>query len=207
MDVFIIFEKNVSHLIGMPFLAVGKLAVIRDILLTTQLLSFTVHVAEIDGVSVTGERGGGAAFRGRGVRHTGRGLISHHVLAFVVTALVHRAHHLKSLDRIANVAVPVVHSRRVNGLRSGRRLVPRFRDSIRLHRRVDRQTSGHASETVLMIQERGRIDRSGDYASSGDRALQDRSSGQLATLFAHRLPQPRLFRVVHVICGTGERLR
>ena len=116
----------------------------------------------------------------------------------------HCAHYLQSLDRIGHVTdVPIGrgHSGRVNRLWARRRLEPRFRDPVRLHGRVHRQVGrGHATETVLMIQEAGGCDRARDHARPSDRALQDRSSGQLAALFAHRLPQSRLLRIVHVVC-------
>ena len=190
------------YLIRMPLLAIGEFAVLHTLLAAQ--LPLPVDVGEVDGVPVARERG--TALGSHRVGHAGNRLVPHRVLAFVEATLMgHRAHYLQSLDRIGHVAhVPIVrcHAGRVDRLGPRGRLEPRwFRDTVRLHGRVHRQAGGgHATETVLMIQKAGGCDRARDHARPCDRALQDRSPRQLAALFAHRLPQSRLLRIVHVVC-------
>lgn len=136
--------------------------------------------------------------------------------------LMHRAHRLQSLDRIAvHASVPVAaDSRRMDRLRMMRGLKPDLgRPMGAPHagppHRHGRHRRGHAVETMLMLVQEAAGQRRGDGRRAADRgcarvrdrdrALQDRAPGTLAALLAHRFPQPRLLRVVHVICGERER--
>lgn len=183
----------------MPLLAVDKVDVLGGGFLPADL---PFRDREIRRVSVGGEGRGHGAFRRTNP------LILDGLVEIALLLLMYRAHRLQPLDRaVVHVAVPLADPRRVHRFRPMRRLEPRLDPLLRIDVRAHWHRT--AIETMLMLIEKtashrcgnGRANRGRARIRVRDRALQDRPPRQLARLFAHRLSQSRLLRIVHVICG------
>jgi len=141
----------------MPLLAVDKIGVFRSGFLPSNL---PLRSRDIRRVAVGGKRLASLVLDG---------------LVEIALLLMHRAHRLQPLDRIAaHVSVPVADSRRVRRFQAAMRgLVPG------LLMGTDVRTHGHgrAIETVMLVEEiagnRGRAAADRARVCVRDRALQD----------------------------------